>query len=55
MANATVSNLGQAAGAGSTTALFLKIFPGEVLTAFEDAQTIYTQWEESRSCSQKNN
>ena len=39
MANATVSNLGQAAGAGSTTALFLKIFAGEVLTAFEDAQT----------------
>lgn len=32
--NATVSNLGQINGAGSTTALFLKVFGGEVLTAF---------------------
>lgn len=39
MAAATVSNLGQAAATGSTTALFLKVFAGEVLTAFEDAQT----------------
>ena len=41
MSNATVSNLGQAAASGSTTAAFLKgIFSGEVLTAFEDC-TIY--------------
>ena len=39
MSNATVSNLGQAAATGSTTALFLKVFSGEVLTAFEDAQS----------------
>ena len=39
MSNATVSNLGQAAASGSTTALFLKVFSGEVLTAFEDAQS----------------
>lgn len=35
MANATVSNLGQINGAGATDALFLKVFAGEVLTAFE--------------------
>jgi hypothetical protein len=32
--NATVSTLGQINGAGSATALFLKVFGGEVLTAF---------------------
>jgi hypothetical protein len=37
MANATVSNLGQANGSGATDALFLKIFSGEVLTAFTRA------------------
>lgn len=35
MANATVLNIGQVNGAGATDALFLKIFGGEVLTAFE--------------------
>lgn len=34
MANATVSRLGQSNLAGSTDALFLKVFAGEVLTAF---------------------
>jgi hypothetical protein len=35
MANATVLNIGQVNGAGATDAMFLKIFGGEVLTAFE--------------------
>lgn len=35
MANATVSRLGQAGLAGDAKALFLKVFSGEVLTAFE--------------------
>lgn len=34
MANATVSRVGQIDEAGSVTALFLKVFAGEVLTAF---------------------
>jgi len=37
MANATVSNLGQANTSGDTQALFLKVFAGEVLTAYEEA------------------
>lgn len=37
MANATVLNIGQINGAGQTDAMFLKIFAGEVLTAFETA------------------
>lgn len=37
MANATTLNIGQVNGAGATDALFLKIFSGEVLTAFETA------------------
>lgn len=37
MANATTLNIGQINGAGATDALFLKIFSGEVLTAFETA------------------
>jgi hypothetical protein len=37
MANATVLNIGQINGAGATDALFLKVFAGEVLTAFETA------------------
>lgn len=36
MANATVSYPGQANLAGDTQALFLKVFGGEVLTAFEE-------------------
>lgn len=35
MANATVTSIGQVNGAGATDALFLKVFSGEVLTAFE--------------------
>jgi len=37
MSNYTVSNLGQVAAAGSTNALFLQLFSGEILTAFERA------------------
>jgi hypothetical protein len=37
MTNATVSRLGQVNTAGATDALFLKMFSGEVLTAFEQA------------------
>jgi hypothetical protein len=37
MANATVLNIGQVNGGGATDALFLKVFGGEVLTAFETA------------------
>lgn len=40
MSNATVLNVGQINGAGSTTALFLKVFSGEVLTAFEEANVV---------------
>lgn len=35
MANATVMNIGQVNGAGATDALFLKVWAGEVLTAYE--------------------
>jgi len=35
MSNATPSRLGQANGTGATDALFLKVFAGEVLTAFD--------------------
>jgi len=35
MANATVTRVGQANGAGDVDALFLKVFAGEVLTAFD--------------------
>jgi hypothetical protein len=38
MSNATVSRLGQIEAAGSATALFLKLYAGEVLAAFETAQ-----------------
>lgn len=37
MANATVLNIGQVNGGGSTDALFLKVFGGEVMGAFETA------------------
>ncbi len=36
MANATPLSIGQVNGAGATDALFLKVFGGEVLTAFEN-------------------
>lgn len=37
MANATTLNIGQVNSTGATDALFLKVFSGEVLTAFETA------------------
>lgn len=37
MSNATTANFGQVNGAGATDALFLKVYGGEVLTAFETA------------------
>lgn len=37
MANATVSRLGQQDAAGAADALFLKVFGGEVLVAFDEA------------------
>ena len=39
MSNYTVSNIGQNAASGSTTASFLKVFSGEVITAFETANS----------------
>jgi len=43
MSNYTVSNIGQNAATGSTTASFLKIFSGEVITAFETANSTLEQ------------
>lgn len=40
MANATVLAIGQQNGAGATDALFLKVFSGEVMTAFEEANQV---------------
>nr|WLW40609.1 major head protein [Ralstonia phage BOESR1] len=40
MANAIPSRLGQANQAGDAQALFLKVFAGEVLTAYEEANTV---------------
>ena len=40
MANATVLNIGQVNGGGATDALFLKVFGGEVMTAFEEANVV---------------
>jgi hypothetical protein len=37
MANATVNRIGQVNGAGDADALFLKVFGGEVMTAFEES------------------
>jgi hypothetical protein len=37
MANATVLTFGQVNGAGATDALFLKVFGGQVISAFEEA------------------
>jgi hypothetical protein len=37
MANATVTRLGQINGTGANDALFLKVYSGEVLTAYENA------------------
>lgn len=41
MANATVSRPGQQDAAGDAYALFLKVFSGEVLTAFEEANIMF--------------
>lgn len=40
MANATVQTFGQINGAGATDAIFLKVFGGEVITAFEEANVV---------------
>jgi hypothetical protein len=40
MSNATVTAFGQINGAGATDALFLKVFGGEVLAAFEEANKV---------------
>jgi len=40
MANATVSRTGQVNSAGDATALFLKVFAGEVLTSFSNANVM---------------
>ena len=46
MANATVSRLGQINAAGDALAIFLKVFAGEIMAAFEEAnvaQAFFTQ------------
>lgn len=40
MSDLNVTRLGQKDAAGATDALFLKVFPGEVLTAFNDANVM---------------
>jgi hypothetical protein len=40
MANATVLSIGQVNGAGADDALFLKVFGGEVMTAFEESNVV---------------
>lgn len=40
MADATVSRLGAINGGSDKTALFLKVFSGEVLTAFESTNVM---------------
>lgn len=40
MANATVLNIGQVNGAGLTDAMFLKVWGGEVLTAFQESNVV---------------
>lgn len=40
MANATVTRIGQINQAGAVDAIFLKVYAGEVLTAFEDANVM---------------
>lgn len=50
MANATVSRVGQADGAGDSDALFLKVFSGEVLTAFRE-RTAWLKRHQVRSIS----
>lgn len=40
MANATVLNIGQVNGGGLTDAMFLKVWGGEVLTAFQESNVV---------------
>jgi hypothetical protein len=40
MANATVLGIGQVNSAGATDALFLKVFGGQVMTAFDEANVV---------------
>ena len=46
MANANVSNIGQVNTAGDKKALFLKVFAGEVLTAFKEANVTEGKFQE---------
>ena len=41
MANAVPSRIGQINAAGDALAIFLKVFSGEVLTAFEEANIMF--------------
>lgn len=43
MANATPSRLGQANQTGDATALFLKKFAGETITAFDEANVFLSR------------
>lgn len=53
MANATVSRIGQANTSGDVQALFLKVFAGEVLTAFEEACVTQGKFQERTIASGK--
>lgn len=53
MANANVSNLGQVNTSGDTKALFLKVFAGEVLTAFKEATVTEGKFQERTIASGK--
>ena len=43
MANSVPTRLGQINGAGDVDALFLKVFAGEVLTAFQDRNVMLSR------------
>lgn len=53
MANANVSNIGQANTSGDRKALFLKVFAGEVLTAFKEATVTEGKFQERTIASGK--
>lgn len=53
MANATPSRLGQINNAGDSKALFLKVFAGEVLTAFKEATVTEGKFQERTIASGK--
>jgi hypothetical protein len=46
MANANVSNIGQINTSGDKKALFLKVFAGEVLTAFKETTVTEGKFQE---------